>query len=50
VGLGRPIGRAAYLRADYRWDRRDSNVDRFDHDTQALLIQLGVGYFELPEY
>ncbi|MBN2369583.1 MAG: outer membrane beta-barrel protein [Vicinamibacteria bacterium] len=50
IGLGRAIGRAAYLRADYRWDRRDSNVNGFDHDTQALLIQLGAGYFSLPEY
>lgn len=48
-GLGRPITRWAYLRADYRQDRRDSNLDAFDVRTQSFTVQLGVGLFGVPE-
>lgn len=44
VGLGRPLTRHAWIRADYRWDRRNSNIDRFDVKTDALIFQLGLGY------
>jgi hypothetical protein len=48
VGLGRSFGRWAYLRADYRRERRDSNVDALSNDTESLVVQLGVGFFGVP--
>lgn len=45
VGIGRPITRHAYLRIDYRKERRDSNLDAFDTRSEALIIQLGFGLF-----
>lgn len=45
VGLGRPLSRWAYLRADYRKDRRDSNLDEFDTDTYSFIAQIGIGWF-----
>ncbi len=45
IGLGRPVTRWGYLRLDYRWDRRDSNLDQFDFTNKTLLLQLGVGLF-----
>jgi hypothetical protein len=45
VGVGRGITRWAFLRADYRRDRRDSNIDFFDQHTQAFYVQLGLGFF-----
>ena len=44
LGLGRPLTRHAWIRADYRRDRRNSNIDRFDVNTEALLFQVGIGY------
>ncbi|HEY2946148.1 MAG TPA: outer membrane beta-barrel protein [Vicinamibacteria bacterium] len=45
AGLGRSITRWAFVRADYRHDRRDSNLDFFDQRTHALYVQLGLGFF-----
>jgi hypothetical protein len=45
VGLGRGVTRWAFVRADYRRDRRDSNIDFFDQRTHALYVQLGLGFF-----
>lgn len=45
VGLGRSITRWAFVRADYRRDRRDSNIDFFDQHTHAFYAQLGLGFF-----
>jgi len=45
VGLGRSITRWAFVRADYRRDRRDSNIDFFDQNTHAFYAQLGLGFF-----
>jgi hypothetical protein len=45
AGLGRPFTRWAYVRSDYRWERRDSNLDRLDTDTHVFSVQLGVGFF-----
>jgi len=42
VGLGRPVGEWAFARADYRYERRESNLERFDTDAQALTVQVGV--------
>jgi hypothetical protein len=45
VGLGRPFTRWAYVRADYRKERRDSNVDAFDSRSRAFTVQMGLGVF-----
>jgi hypothetical protein len=45
IGLARPLTGRAYLRADYRHDRRRSNIDAFDVDSHAFTVQLGVGLF-----
>jgi Putative beta-barrel porin 2 len=44
-GLGRPATRHAFLRADYRRDRRDSNIDVFDSRSSVLTLHLGIGMF-----
>lgn len=44
VGLGRPLTRWGFLRADYRRDRRDSNLDEFDTTTWTFIVQLGIGW------
>jgi hypothetical protein len=49
VGLGRPLTRWGFVRADYRRDRRDSNLDEFDTTTWTFVLQLGVGYLGRPE-
>jgi hypothetical protein len=43
LGLGRRIGQRAFLRADYRRDRRTSNVPGLDVTTYGFILQLGVG-------
>jgi hypothetical protein len=43
VGLGRPIGWRAWVRADYRRERRNSNLPGFDVTTDGFVVQLGVG-------
>ncbi|HET7745668.1 MAG TPA: outer membrane beta-barrel protein [Vicinamibacteria bacterium] len=48
VGLGRSITRYAFLRVDYRDEERDSNLDAFDIDAQAVIVQLGIGVFGPP--
>ena len=45
VGVGRAVTRRAYVRADYRREQRSSNVDAFDITTDALVVQLGIGFF-----
>jgi hypothetical protein len=47
-GLARPVTRHAYVRADYRRDRRDSNIDTFDSTSNVLTVQLGIGLFAGP--
>lgn len=49
VGLGRPLTRWGFVRADYRRDRRDSNLDEFDTTTWTFVLQVGVGYLGRPE-
>jgi hypothetical protein len=41
-GIGRSITGWAFARADYRYERRDSNLERFDTDAHALTVQLGI--------
>lgn len=45
VGMSRPFGRQVFLRADYRRDRRDSNLPGFDLVNRSLAVQLGIGRF-----
>lgn len=44
VGLGRSLSRRAWVRADYRRERRNSNLDLYDVTTDALTVQVGVGF------
>lgn len=44
LGLGRPLTRWSFVRADYRRDRRDSNLDEFDTRTWTLIVQMGLGW------
>jgi hypothetical protein len=46
VGLGRPFTRWAYLRGDYRHERRRSNLHAFRITTHALVLQVGIGYLQ----
>ncbi len=43
IGLGRPLGSRAFLRGDYRRERRDSNLREFTITTHSLIVQLGIG-------
>ncbi|HEY7516187.1 MAG TPA: outer membrane beta-barrel protein, partial [Vicinamibacteria bacterium] len=45
VGLRRPIDRRMSAFAGYRWERRKSNVDPFENDTDGFLLQLDVDIF-----
>jgi hypothetical protein len=45
VGLGREIGWRAWVRFDYRRERRNSNLPGYDVTTQGFIVQLGVGLF-----
>jgi hypothetical protein len=45
VGLGRQIGWRAWVRADYRHERRNSNVPGYDVATDGFVVQMGVGLF-----
>jgi hypothetical protein len=45
LGIGRNLGWRAFVRADYRWERRDSNLPDFDITTDGFVIQLGLGLF-----
>ncbi len=44
AGLGRPLTRWSFVRADFRRDWRDSNLDEFDADTWTLIVQVGLGW------
>ena len=37
------IRRLGFIRADYQRQRRDSNVDAFDHTLHAFVVRLGLG-------
>ncbi|HSD27562.1 MAG TPA: outer membrane beta-barrel protein, partial [Vicinamibacteria bacterium] len=45
VGLGRQLGWRAWVRADYRRERRSSNLPGYDVTTDGFVVQLGVGLF-----
>jgi hypothetical protein len=44
AGVGRSLTRWSFLRADYRGDRRDSNLAAFETDGHLLIVQVGLGY------
>jgi hypothetical protein len=44
VGAGRALTRWSFLRADYRYDRRNSNLPALQTDGHLLMVQLGIGY------
>jgi hypothetical protein len=45
LGVGRQIGWRAWVRADYRHERRNSNLPGYDVTTDGLVVQMGVGLF-----
>jgi hypothetical protein len=45
LGVGRELGWRAWVRADYRRERRESNVPGFDVTTEGFMVQLGIGLF-----
>ena len=45
VGVERNLGWRGFVRADYRRDRRDSNLPGYDITTSGFMIQLGLGLF-----
>lgn len=45
LGIGRSLGWRTWLRADYRRERRDSNLPGFDLTTDGFVIQVGLGLF-----
>jgi hypothetical protein len=45
LGAGRQLGWRAWLRADYRRERRTSNVPGLDVTTDGFVVQLGWGLF-----
>jgi hypothetical protein len=44
-GIGRSITDWTFARVDYRYERRDSNLERFDTDAHALSAQVGLRLF-----
>jgi len=44
VGLGRALTRWAFLRADYRRERRNSNLPAFQTHAHLFMVQLGIGF------
>jgi hypothetical protein len=44
VGLGRALTRWAFLRADYRRERRNSNLPAFQTHGHLFMVQLGIGF------
>jgi hypothetical protein len=42
AGLGRSVTDWVVLRVDYRYEQRESNLDRFDTDGHAFTAQIGV--------
>jgi hypothetical protein len=49
AGLGRSITDWAFARADYRYERRDSNIDVFDTDAHSMTVQVGVRLYRPRE-
>jgi len=45
IGLARPVTSHAFVRADYRHERRESNIDLFDTYVNALTVEVGLGLF-----
>jgi len=45
VGLGRNMNRWLYLRGEYNYEHRRSNVDVFDSSSRTILVQVGISPF-----
>ena len=39
----------AFARADYRYERRESNIDLFDTDAHSMTVQVGVRLYRPRE-
>jgi hypothetical protein len=44
AGIGRSLTRWAFLRADYRRERRTSNLSAFNSHSNVLVVSFGVGF------
>ncbi len=44
LGLGRNLGFRSYVRADYRRDRRRSNIPGLSVTTDGIVVQFGIGF------
>ena len=44
AGIGRALTRWAFLRADYRRERRNSNLPAFQTHAHLFMVQLGIGF------
>ena len=44
VGAGRGLTRWSFVRVDYRYDRRESNLPAYQTDGHLFMLQLGIGY------
>jgi hypothetical protein len=44
VGAGRGLTRWSFVRVDYRYDRRSSNLPAYETDGHLFMLQLGIGY------
>ncbi len=45
LGGGRAFGKRVFVRADYRRERRTSNIPGFDVVNHSFIAQLGIGLF-----
>jgi hypothetical protein len=48
AGIGRSLTRWAFLRADYRHERRTSNLVLFNTTSHVLLVSFGIGFVSAP--
>jgi hypothetical protein len=44
AGIGRSLTRWAFVRADYRHERRTSNLSAFNTQSNVLVVSFGVGF------
>jgi len=48
LGAGRGLTRWSFVRVDYRYDRRESNLPAYETDGHLFMLQLGIGYLSNP--
>ncbi|HUG54693.1 MAG TPA: outer membrane beta-barrel protein [Vicinamibacteria bacterium] len=48
AGVGRSLTRWAFVRVDYRRERRRSNIPDFNSETSVVVVGLGLGFVDAP--